>query len=45
MHDANKMMVPVGGNTWTIKGGKVTNGGLFDWVSTSTRVKTYVSLS
>ena len=27
-HDANKMIVPMGGNTWTIHGGKITNKGL-----------------
>lgn len=44
-HDANKMIVPVGGNTWTINGGTVTNKGLMGWVSTTTIVKTYIYLS
>jgi hypothetical protein len=44
-HDANKMTVPMGGNTWTIHGGKITNMGLTNWESSSTRVKTYVYVS
>jgi hypothetical protein len=44
-HDTNKMIVPIGGNTWTITGGSVTNNGLTGWESTETRVKTYVYLS
>jgi hypothetical protein len=44
-HDANKMIVPIGGNTWTINGGKVTNMGLTEWKSTITKVKAYVYLS
>jgi hypothetical protein len=44
-HDSNKMLVPIGGNTWTINGGKITNKGLIDWTSTTTRVQTYIYLS
>lgn len=44
-HEANKIIVPVGGNTWTNNGGKVTNAGLIDWSSTSTKVNIYVNLS
>jgi hypothetical protein len=44
-HDANKMIVPVGGNTWTIKGGNVTNNSLIDWKSNKTIVKIYIYLS
>lgn len=44
-HEANKIIVPVGGNCWSINGGKVTNAGVIDWTSTSTIVKTYVYLS
>lgn len=44
-YDANKMIVPIGGNTWTIKGGNITNNGLTGWESTTTIVKTYVYLS
>ena len=44
-HDANKMIVPMGGNTWTIHGGKITNKGLTNWESSSTSVKTYVYVS
>ncbi len=44
-HDANKLIVPVGGNTWTINGGKVTNNGLIQWESSATIVKTYIYLS
>lgn len=44
-HDTNKLIVPIGGNTWTISGGNVTNNGLTGWESTSARVKTYVYLS
>lgn len=45
VHDANKIIVPVGGNTWSINGGKIINTGLIDWSSTSTRVRTYLYLS
>jgi hypothetical protein len=44
-HDANKMMVPFGGNSWTVSGGNITNNGLSGWESTTTKVKTYVYLS
>ena len=44
-HLANKMIVPIGGNAWTINGGKISNDGLINWTSTSTIVKTYVSIS
>jgi hypothetical protein len=44
-HDANKMIVPIGGNTWTLNGANVTNNGLTGWESTATRVKTYVFLA
>ena len=44
-HEANKIIVPIGGNTWTINGGKITNAGLVDWSSTSTKVNIYVNLS
>ncbi len=45
MHDANKMIVPIGGNTWTINGAKVSNNGLSDWTSSTTSVQTYIYLS
>ncbi len=45
MHDANKIIVPVGGNTWTINGGNITNNGLTQWESSATSVKTYIYLS
>jgi len=44
-HDANKMIVPMGGNTWNIHGGKITNMGLTNWESSSTSIKTYVYIS
>ena len=44
-HEANKMIVPVGGNCWSINGGKVTNASVIDWSSTSTIVKTYLYIS
>lgn len=44
-HDANKMIVPIGGNTWTINGAKVSNNGLSDWTSSTTSVQTYIYLS
>lgn len=44
-HDSNKMILPIGGNTWTVNGAKVTNNGLTGWESTATKVKTYVFLS
>lgn len=44
-HEANKLIVPVGGNTWTINGAVITNNGLTDWTSTTTSVQTYFYLS
>ena len=44
-HDANKVIVPVGGNTWAINGASITNKGLTDWTSTTTTVQTYIYLS
>jgi hypothetical protein len=44
-HDANKMIVPIGGNTWTINGGNINNQGLTNWNSTSIKVKAYVYIS
>ena len=41
----NKIIVPVGGNSWTINGAKITNKGLINWSSTSTKVKTYIYLT
>ena len=41
----NKIIVPVGGNSWTNNGAKITNQGLINWSSTSTKVKTYIYLS
>ena len=43
--DANKTIVPLGGNIWTINGGNITDNGLTDWLSTVTSVKTFVYLS
>ena len=44
-HEANKLIVPIGGNSWAINGAVITNNGLTDWTSTTTRVQTYVFLS
>jgi hypothetical protein len=44
-HDANEIIVPVGGNTWSINGGSVNNKGLTNWTSTATKVHTYVYLT
>ena len=44
-HEANRIIIPIGGNTWSINGGKITNAGLIDWSSTSSKIKTYIYLS
>jgi hypothetical protein len=44
-HDANKVIVPIGGNSWTLNGASVTNNGLTGWESTATKVKTYVFIA
>lgn len=44
-HDANKVMVPIGGNTWTTNGGSISNNGLKGWESTATTVTTYIWLA
>lgn len=44
-HDANKLMVPIGGNSWSADGGTVNNEGLSAWTSAATVTKTFVHLS
>lgn len=44
-HDANKVIVPIGGNTWTTNGGSISNNGLKGWESTTTTVTTYIWLA
>ena len=44
-HDANRTLVPIGGNTWTTNGASVTNNGLTGWESTNTKVSSYVHLA
>ena len=44
-HDANKMVLPLGGNSWTTNGGSISNNGLKGWESTATTVTTYVWLA
>jgi hypothetical protein len=41
-HDANKINVPIGGNSWTYNGGVINNTGLSNWNSSSTSINTYV---
>jgi hypothetical protein len=45
IHKLNRLIVPLGGNTWTVNGGKVTNDSLTNWSSSLSKVKTYVYLS
>ena len=45
IHDANKMIIPIGGNAWTINGGNINNEGLTNWNSNSIKVKVYVYIS
>jgi hypothetical protein len=44
-HDANKIVVPLGGNSWATNGAAVSNNGLKGWESTATSVTTYVWLA
>ena len=44
-HDTNVLIVPIGGNTWTINGGIINNKGLTIWTATATKVHTYVYLT
>ena len=44
-HDANKQMIPIGGNSWTINGGNITEKGLIDWTSKQTICRTYFKLA
>lgn len=39
------MIVPIGGNSWTINGGKIDNTGLSEWESTATTIQTYIYLA
>lgn len=45
VHESNKKVIPIGGNSWSINGAKITNTGLINWVSNKTIVSTYVYLS
>jgi hypothetical protein len=44
-HDANKVMIPIGGNTWTTNGGSISNNGLKGWESSATTVTSYIWLA
>jgi hypothetical protein len=44
-HDANKIVVPLGGNSWTSKGANVSNSGVGGWESTATTITTYIWLA
>jgi hypothetical protein len=44
-HDANKVMIPIGGNSWTTNGGSISNNGLKGWELTTTTVTTYIWLA
>lgn len=43
-HDANKQMVPIGGNSWVNYGAKITNKGLENWNDPKQVCKTYFRL-
>ncbi len=40
-HDVNKQMIPIGGNSWTMNGGDITEKGLVDWGNKQTVCRTY----
>jgi hypothetical protein len=42
--DTLSMAVPVGGNTWTTNGALVTKNGISNWVSSATKIITYIHL-
>lgn len=44
-HDANKTLIPLGGNAWTINGGEITKSGLEDWDNAQTSCKTYFKIT
>ena len=44
-HDANKMVVPLGGNSWTTNGAAVSNSGVNGWESAETTISTYIWLA
>jgi hypothetical protein len=44
-HDTNKIVVPLGGNSWTSKGANVSNSGVGGWESTATTITTYIWLA
>jgi hypothetical protein len=41
-HDANKQLLPIGGNAWVENGGEITEDGLIDWTSPNTVCKVYL---
>lgn len=44
-HDLNIQMIPIGGNSWTINGGEITDQGLVDWTNKQTICRTYFKLA
>lgn len=44
-HDVNKQMIPIGGNSWTMNGGNITEKGLVDWENKQTVCRTYFKLT
>jgi hypothetical protein len=44
-HNASKLMVPIGGNSWSSYGGTINNRGLSVWTSYETVTKTFVHFS
>ncbi len=45
VHDSNKVLVPVGGNSWVDNGALIATEGLTNWTNSSSVCKTYIRLS
>ncbi len=44
-HDANKQIIPIGGNSWTTNGGTISEKGFVDWQNKQTICRTYFKLA
>ncbi len=44
-HDVNKQIIPLGGNAWVTKGGKISESGLENWTNSDQVCKVYFKVS
>ena len=44
-HEVNKQIIPLGGNAWVTKGGKISESGLENWTNSDQLCKVYFKVS